>query len=88
MSDFDPYPTSRATPLATKFWLGVGFIGTQNRESVYYPAQDHLHPKFSISSDFGHFVFKKLANGKFYTLQKDTEIPTISGGGVPCGFQK
>ena len=34
---------------ARKFWLGVGFIGTQT----------HLPPKFSFSSGIGHFILKR-----------------------------
>ena len=37
---------------------GVGFIGTQT----------HLSPKFSFSSDFGHFILKMLENAKNYTF--------------------
>ena len=40
---------------------GVGFIGTHT----------HLSPKFSFSSDFGHFILKMLENAKkIYVLRK------------------
>ena len=44
--------------IAMKFCLGGGghgFIGTQT----------HLPPKFSFSSDFGHFILKMVENANF-----------------------
>ena len=45
---------------------GDGFMGTQI----------HLPPKFSFSSDFGHFILKMLENIKFayVSRKKDSEI--------------
>ena len=37
------------------FGGGDGFMGTQT----------HLPPKFSFSSDFGHFILKMVENAKF-----------------------
>ena len=69
--------------IATKFggieedW-GVGFIGTQT----------HLLPKFSFSSDFGHF-FENVGKCKIvYVSRKKYRNIQISGGIVPRGFQK
>ena len=46
---------------ATKFCLGGdGFMGTQT----------HVSPKFSFSSDFGHFISKMLENAKFANVSR------------------
>ena len=46
---------------ATKFCLGGdGLMGTQT----------HLLPKFSFSSDFGHFIWEMLENVKKYTCEE------------------
>ena len=45
--------------------------------------QTHLPPKFSVTSDFGHFILKMLKNAKFLICvkKKDTEISSVLGGG-------
>ena len=41
--------------------------------------QTHLPPKFSFSSDFGHFIFKMVENAKFSSVsrKKDAEISSF-----------
>ena len=69
-------PKCKGVP--TKLWLGVGFISTQS----------HLPPKFSFSSDFGHFILKILENAKIYVLRKKIlKYPNFCGG-RPRGFLK
>ena len=40
---------------------GDGFIGTRT----------HLPPKFSFSSDFGHFILKMVENAKLCVKKRD-----------------
>ena len=63
--------------VVTKFCLGDGFMGTQT----------HLPPKFSFSSDFGHFNLKMLKNSKFSFVSRK-KVPEISSflGDVPRRF--
>ena len=46
--------------VATKFCLGDGFIGTET----------HLPPKFSLPSDFGHFILTMVEMQNFHMCQK------------------
>ena len=56
IADRPPSPLGTAfRGVATKFYMGDGFMGTQT----------YLPPKFSFSSDFGHFILKMLENAKF-----------------------
>ena len=60
--------------VSTKFCWGDGFIGTQT----------HLPPKFSFSSDFGHFILKMMENAKIVHMgQKKAEISSFLGGTSP-----
>ena len=61
--------------VATKFCLGDGFMGTQT----------HLPPKFSFSSDFGHFISKMLENAKFahVSIKMILKYYNFWGGDVP-----
>ena len=55
--------------------------------------QTHLPPKFSISSDFGHFTLKMLENVKFKCVKKkvtqislylgDVHVPHLGDVHVP-----
>ena len=66
--------------VATKFYLGGdGFIGTQT----------YLPPKFSFSSDFGHFILKMVENAKkiFVSRKKDAEMSYFLGGRPPLIFR-
>ena len=58
-----------------EFFTGrVGVIGTQT----------HLPPKFSFSSNLGHFVLKMLENAKIlYVKKKYTEMSKFLGGRNP-----
>ena len=69
------YITYLGKGVATKFVLEFGFIGTQT----------HLPPKFSFSSDFGHFIFKMSENAKFLYVsrKKILEYPNFCGGRLP-----
>ena len=75
LHEYAPYTghiRAGASPRNFDWGGGVGFIGTQT----------HLPPKFSCSSDFGHFILKMLENAKKYVLRKkDTEISILLGGG-------
>ena len=56
----------------------VGFIGTQT----------HLPPKFSFSSDFGHFILKMLENTKNERFNiKFTEICKFLWESTPAVFK-
>ena len=60
--------------VATKFLLGVGFIGTQI----------HLPQKFSFCSDFGHFIKKNVRKCKIvYVSRKNILKNPNSGGSTP-----
>ena len=52
---------------------GVGFIGTQT----------HVPPKFSFSSDFGHFILKKLEKKLYASRKKILKYPNFCGGRHP-----
>ena len=74
-------PSTRTKVSPRSFVWGDGFIGTQ-------PA--HLPPKFSVSSDFGHFILNMLENAKLlYVSRKKilkSDVPRQffdCGGRVP-----
>ena len=55
------------------------FIGTQTHLSP-------IPPKISFSSDFGHFILKRLENENvYYVLSKQlgTEVDVLCSGGRP-----
>ena len=55
---------------------GIGFIRTQN--SPTYP------PKFSFSSDFGHFILKTLENTKHLNISRNTAERWAEAGAALC----
>ena len=52
--------TGSSRGVATTFFWGDGFIGTQT----------HIPQKFSFSSDFGHFILKMEENAKFSSVSR------------------
>ena len=61
--------------VATKFWLGGRIHRHPNPPT----------PKFSFSSNFGHFILKMLENAKNFK-KKVTEISKFLGGRHPRFF--
>ena len=66
-SDFNDFSSPLFRGVAMKFCLGGG--GRIHRHPNTPP------PKFSFSSDFGHYVLKMVENAKFsYVSRKNPEI--------------
>ena len=64
---------------ASPYEILIGGGGGQ----IYIGTQTHLPPKFSFSSDFGHFIWKMLENAKnvYVSRKKDHAISKFPGGG-------